>query len=212
MYSGDRRNEFYRLNIDEKAFLTLHGFQWVNSRNISGYKFDNNNLLLRLHNGSTYIFRDIIGKISFKLSTTIREDLIGKFLRKGVEYNFVGILVMDSDSTENDKDLLYFYVEDKNLNKTITNDKYQLFEITQVYKFNVSSDKTIVNFSFKINAILKITNSIYTIGTIKILEILETNFKDYTIVKVLTNNETNDAINYIESNYKGSYQYIFDKL
>ena len=101
----------------------MNGFQWCNSRNISGFKVIDNHLIIRLHNGSLYKFENVIGNINIKLSSTLREDILGNLIRNEVNYYLIGNLQMNSDSKETDIELISYYVKEKDLKKTIMNNQ-----------------------------------------------------------------------------------------
>lgn len=209
IYGGDLKNEFYNLTPEEKLMLSNYDFQWCNSRNISGFQFLENDLILRLHNGSMYLFENVIGNVHIKLTTTIREDLIGKLVRNKIKYYFVGVLRMESDSNETDKELLYYYVDDKNIDKTLKLNSYNIENVFQEYTFRLPSDDSILEKSFHIAAIIERGTTFIEIGIIKVLKIIESDWEEFIKIKVLTTNEVDSAIKFLERKYDNYVDYIF---
>ncbi len=197
---GDKHSEYFKLSMKEQFDLGRFNFLLTNSRSISGYRIIDNDLLIRLYNGSMYLFVDCAAWAVRKLGSTHQRGLIGLMIRKGFRYEFVGVLKLGFETNETDVDLLYWYVPENMIEKTKNKDKYENDLIVKTIKFYGPSDESVTNFQFDLylnidDSIDENSNGLFSdytfyLGKVKILEIVQADWANWIIVNVEINNET----------------------
>lgn len=206
-YKGDVNNEFYDHSIDEKMHLFDNDFQWTNSRNISAFKYIENDLILRLHNGSMYLFEGQKDWGVKNLSTTIRRDVIGLLIRKKKPYYFVGLFGLENDSNETDNELLYYYVNQDKLQKTKEMSVYKNEIHEEIIVFYGPNDRSIINYHFHL--VCKTKTIIFDLGSIFVLDVIENDAAKWSKLKLILDSDTLNAIKYMRRQYGDKVEIIF---
>ncbi|MFA5687297.1 MAG: hypothetical protein WCZ47_04090 [Bacilli bacterium] len=199
MYPNDIKSGFYKDNREEVSFLFENGFQWTGSLNISAFKYIDDDLIIRLHNGSLYLFEKQREWGQKNLSTTIRRDVIGILIRKKLPFYFVGILAMDDDLEVSDNELLYYYLNKEQKEKTLKASTYRNEFKEKVLTFYGPNDKSIENHIFFL--VCRHKSTVYDLGEVFIEEVLEADWAKWTRVKVRLFDDTFRAIQFMRRSF-----------
>lgn len=96
----------------ERFTLAKHGFQAVQSSNVSAVGTSGDDLMIRFHNGSIYRYFGMGDELMSILSSNSKGKWVWRYLRRaGVPYQFVGMLALPDDLDVTDQEL--FAMEDE---------------------------------------------------------------------------------------------------
>ena len=104
----DKGREYrrYRPSSEEKILLANKGMQWVLSSNVSAIGVDEDDLIIRFHNGSIYRYFKQGNKISNILTSNSKGHWVWVNLRrKNVNYQKIGSMPLESDYPISDEEL-----------------------------------------------------------------------------------------------------------
>lgn len=166
-------NEFYQLSSEEKLIISNKDFQWSHSINITYFKITEEDLIIRLHNGSMYLFEKAASWAKGKISTTLRDNIIARLIRKQFDYYFIGVENDIECIDKSDRELFYSKLSNDWIEKTRKKDNYQLLLYKKELEFFGPCDNSVLNFKFDVVVRSVNHKEIYAIGSILILEILK---------------------------------------
>lgn len=88
----------FRFSPREQAFLSLNGFQTVQSSNVAAVGIKENNLLIRFHNGSVYEYLNQASQYDNVLKSNSKGKWVWRNLRRrNIPYQKVGTLPLPDD-------------------------------------------------------------------------------------------------------------------
>ena len=103
----------------ERFELAKHGFQAVQSSNVSAVGQSEGDLMIRFHNGSVYRYFKMGDELMSILSSNSKGKWVWRYLRRaGVPYQLVGVLELPDDLDVTDQEL--FAMEDERYYEDMT--------------------------------------------------------------------------------------------
>jgi hypothetical protein len=102
----NRKYRRYRPNPSEKVQLANNGLQWVLSSNVSALGINDDDLIIRFHNGSLYQYEGQAKHFKPMLSSNSKGSYVWIHLRrKKVPYKKIGALPLNEDVETSDDDI-----------------------------------------------------------------------------------------------------------
>lgn len=101
-----RQYRRFRFTPRERAFLSLNGFQPVQSSNVAGVGLKDNDLLIRFHNGSVYEYSNQANRYDDILKANSKGKWVWANLRRrNVPYKKLGSLPLPDDVGVTDEEI-----------------------------------------------------------------------------------------------------------